>query len=200
MLKGKTEMGEIRINGDTNRVQENSGALEPPYVNRSTFDQSDLALDDIRQKARRRSAIGTYVRRQMELEVNISRPTQYTLTDEIGEYLMSVGINYGFADLRALVRGGKIKLGDDSLERALKLPVGWRHLIRLFFGNEKLLEEAKLETDMYRTVFECFDPDAVRDVCMSTRESMLSTDESLLLVFDDENHSTELVYGIGINR
>lgn len=91
-------------------------------------------------------------------------------------------------NLRILAKEGK--LSQEDADRVLTLPLAFNTTIDIFLKNKDLLlKEFSSDKGI---------PYHIK--VLSDLHNYLPLDEQEIVIFDDENRDTELVYGIAVNR
>lgn len=115
-----------------------------------------------------------------------------TLVEEGSEMLASAILMYGLADLRALARTGLLSKGNAEVnDRIVTLPVSADDILEATAANQDELKANYNEGQLQ------MQGNALKRATELSSTTSLSQE---LLVFDDENSESELVYGIEINN
>lgn len=126
-----------------------------------------------------------------------------SIFDEANEMLLASIMIYALVDLRTLARKGVLSAleeGEDLPNRILTLPVSTREIVRLVSKNrETILDQiGASSTDLYLSAFDSIQDTTARHVvCAETGETILVSSD--VVVCDDLNSDTELVYGIWLD-
>lgn len=130
-------------------------------------------------------------------------PAWPNLFDESFEMLMAATLMYAFADLRQLARKGMLEGGAGELIMAVPITVDDvmsvvqqnTATLRRVFGGDSMVEFYTNSLGNLRNRQE-----QQRSSTWLTSSIIQNSHVSQVVVFDDENHQRELVYGISVNQ